>query len=305
MRLLFIGIYNATEQQMSLRKALASICDDYKEYNFDSHKNINNILATTNAHVVFMQIQREGVIRPSVVRDLKKKGVKIFNFTGDVRQPLPNWYVEMAPYVTSLFTNLTDVEYIRARGFKAEYFQVGYNTHFYNTTGHISAAPRIVFMGNNYRDSFPLSQLRVEMVTRLRRKYGSDFAVYGSGWGICQNLNANQSEEGAVYRGCEIAINLSHFDLKRYSSDRLFRILGCGTFCLSHRFQEIEKEFVDGRDLVAWDNLDDLEKKIDYYLSHSDEAKEIAKNGNRLCEHFYTWDYRIRKDLIKYIDELD
>jgi len=292
-------MFNATEGQESMRMALEGISDYYEEYSFEV--NLPEAIdayasAAGRFDVIFLHVQREGVIPLKRTKVLHDAGVKIFNFTGDVRQPIPRWYLELAPYVTTLFTNAHDVNVFRSKGFNSEYFQVGYNEHYYNKD--VSAypnAPEIVFFGNNYGKTFPLGELRKEMVSRLQKKYGNRFKVYGSGWPRAENLNNNQTLEGFIYRGCKIAINLSHFNLSRYSSDRLFRILGCGAFCLSHRYKDIDLEFADGQDLVCFDNLDHLEKLIDRYLLMGQERQRIAKNGNLKCTTEFTWTARMNQ----------
>jgi hypothetical protein len=307
MKILHIGLFDNHEPQTSLRNALRGISTYYEEYNFPSHKGrlvqvIQNALMRTKFDVLFLQIQSDKVLSLSQIRTISKKGIKIFNFTGDVRQPIPRWYHELAPYVTTLFSNKTDSDLFKSLGFKSEYFQIGYNVEFYNTTGPKIAGPEIVFMGNNYPGMFPLSGLRIEMVELLQNKYGSRFGVYGNGWKGSKWLD--QNTEAGIYRNCKIAINLSHFDLKRYSSDRLFRILGSGAFCLSHKFQEIEEEFTNDSDLVYWSNLEELTKKIDIYLSFEAQPirQLIANNGNQLCESKYTWKYRIETQLLPLIN---
>jgi glycosyltransferase involved in cell wall biosynthesis len=301
MRLLHVGIFNHVEGQPSLRRALNSISDLYIEYNYDSHlKNINEIImrdvARHHVDVVFMQIQRANVIKISTLIALRNKGVKVFNFTGDVRQPLEKWYIDTAPYVTTLFTNNHDVETLQRLGYNAVYFQVGYNVEYYNKFDQPQPnAPDIVFFGNNYGTLFPLSQYRQDMVAFLKNRYGNKFKVYGNGWEGAENLNANQCKEGAIYRGCKIAINLSHFDLDRYSSDRLFRILGSGAFCLSHNYKNIELEFKHKKDLCVWNNFDELAELIDYYLEHEEQRRIIALTGNKNCEQNFTWDKRMEQ----------
>jgi glycosyltransferase involved in cell wall biosynthesis len=299
-RILHVGVYNVSEGQESLRMALEEISSYYEEYSFEKNMHIAVDVFENCAgkfDVVFLQIQRQGVINVEVAKVLHRCGVKIYNFTGDVRQPIPKWYIDLAPYVTTLFTNNHDVQVFKKMGFDSHYFQIGYNEHYYNNEiPKLKTAPEIVFLGNNYNKTFPLGQFRKEMVDRLRKKYRGRFGVYGNGWGNgIPSLNHDQYTEGRVYRGCKIAINLSHFNLDQYSSDRMFRIMGCGAFCLTHKYIGIEKEFRDGIDVATWKTLDELEKKIDYYLSHDDERNEIAKNGNIVCTTDFTWSARMKQ----------
>lgn len=305
-RLLHIGIFNDKEPQWSLRNALKEISSEYIEYDWQSIRHqVNQIILqhSNSVDVIFLQLQCGGVVSPSVLEIVKKK-VKIFNFTGDVRQPLPKWYIDLAPHCTTLFTNNTDVEFLKGLGHKAVYFQIGYNSEFYTYMGdRYLDAPDIVFMGNHYPGAFPLSQFRYDMVTFLQKEYGERFRVYGKGYPGAIDLNYKQWEEANVYRSASIGINCSHFNLKQYSSDRMLRIMACGCFCLSHRFEDIEKEFSEGIHLRSWQTLEELKILIDYYLDNHNERNKIAAAGMDLVRTQYTWDYRIRNQFLQLINE--
>lgn len=306
-KILHIGIFNDREPQWSLRKALKDISSEYHEYDWENNrKNVNQLIIyySNIVDVIFLQIQSPGVLSPSILWSVKSK-VKIFNYTGDVRQPLPQWYVDVAPYCTTLFTNNTDVEYLKGLGYDAVYFQTGYNVEFYKADGDKNEnAPEIVFMGNHYPNTFPLSQFRYDMVTFLQREYGKRFQVYGRGYPGAIDLMFKQMEEGKAYRSAKIAINCSHFNLKQYSSDRMFRIMACGCFCLTHRFEDIDKEFTDGVHLRSWSDFDELKTRIDTYLNEYSNAREdIARVGMQLVTEKYTWDYRMKNDFLKLLNK--
>jgi spore maturation protein CgeB len=149
-------------------------------------------------------------------------------------------------------------------------------------------------MTNN---SFPLSKLRYDLVQKLRTKYGEDFFSYGANWeGISPDFYfAYPNEESEIYRNCKIAINLSHFDYSRYSSDRLLRLMGSGAFCLSHNFKGIERDFDIKNHLDVWSDIDELISKIDYYLKNEYERESIAKEGCIFVRENCNWDKRIEE----------
>jgi spore maturation protein CgeB len=103
-------------------------------------------------------------------------------------------------------------------------------------------------------------------------------------------LNISQHKEAAHYRGAKIAINISHFNYDQYSSDRLVRILGTGTMCLSKYFINAEKRFEDGKHLRFWNTFEELENLIKYYLENEEERKHIAKRGCWLAHREYTFE---------------
>lgn len=306
MNLLHIGLYSAKEPQQALRLALRNASDSYKEIDWSSmiqslgKSALNGYMLDTRQDTIFMQIQAQNIIDVETVKALSKRGVKIFNFTGDVRQPLPDWYKELAPYVTSLFTNENDAIFLKELGYNAHYFQIGYDETIYCPEGE-KGEYEIVFMGNNYKNMFPLSALRELMVEHLQKRYGKRFQVFGTGWKDGVSLMFKQKEEAKVYRGAKCAINLSHFNLKRYSSDRMFRIMGCGAPCLSHHYPDIEKEFNRGEHLVTWTNFHELDALIDECLN-TDYRKNIGAEGQKRVSKYFTWEYRIQNQFLNYVD---
>jgi len=245
-----------------------------------------------NPDIVFMHIQSGDIITIETAKVMAQKSI-VLNWTGDVRYPLPNHYIEIGKHIHStLFTNMNDVDVCLANGVNADYLQVGFDSIHFNPLGDIdSKYPEIIFLGSNYGDNkFPLTQYRYDMVTRLKKEFGGRFGVYGNGWAGTESGNiTSYEEEGKAYRSCKIAINLSHFAYKRYSSDRMYRILGSGAFCLTHRYPEIELDFIDGQDLVAWNDIDDLVKNIRKYLIKDNERGRIALNGCFKARTQFTW----------------
>lgn len=281
-----------------LKNGLSSVFDclhfDWTPFGVGSvalQKEILQVFNEFQPDVVFMHLQRGNVITVDTALKMKEKGAILFSWSGDVRHPVPQHYLDFGKHIHStLFSNMNDVEFCNKNGIKSDFLQVGYDSIQFSPFGDIDESyPEIIFMGSNYQGFFPLSKFRVEMVERLKREFGSRFGLYGGGWQNFDGNITNYREEGKAYRSCKIAINLSHFAYKRYSSDRLFRILGTGTFCLTHHYPEIEKDFDVGNDLVVWDNIDDLIVKIKEYLANDVERERIANNGYQNVINNFTW----------------
>jgi len=241
---------------------------------------------------IFLHIQDGDVLTTKTILQLSKKS-KVINWTGDVLHPLPQHYIDNGKHIfLTLFSNETDVDNARKQGIKADYLQVGFDDNMFTPNGDTNSFFQpILFLGSNYNSTanYPLSYYREEMVNRVKEEYGSMFGLYGLGWDFAQGNLTDYNTEGAAYRTCKIAINLSHFEYKRYSSDRIFRIMGSGAFCLSHRYPDMEKDFEIGEDLVVWEDIDDLIAKINYYLQNDDERTRIAANGCAKVRANFTW----------------
>lgn len=300
MKLLHIGLcvqpppYNG--MQTPFYKYLG--VENYREIS-TGEKDLNNKVFTLfnefKPDKVFMQVQAPNIMKPELVKHMSNT-CTIINWTGDVRHEVPKWMVEIAPYCISSFSNDTDVQTMKRLGYDAEYLEIGYDPLIYCPSGDKANCPEIIFMANNYgKNYFPLSNYRIDIVNKLTNIYGSRFGVYGNGWQTAKgNINHSQSEEAKYYRNCKVAINCSHFDYSRYSSDRLLRILGTAAFCLSHNYKDIAKDYEIGKHLDHFVNVNDLVDKINYYLQLEDKRNQIAKQGNELVKNRNTFTHMIK-----------
>lgn len=301
LRALHIGLCVYKGKDSSLTNSFKRYCDVYAECDLEHVNGKAPIIAKTlKPDIVFFQIQAENVVSLETARKVKEHSKFVVNWTGDVRQPTPSWFIPFGKEIDlTLFTNETDVKYCNKNGVKSDFLQIGYDETIYYQSKKEKDI-EIVFMGNNYTNLFPLSAMRIEMVKRLKKRYGQRFKVFGNNWGKLGdgNYNHSQHEEAAIYRRSKLAINLSHYDLPRYSSDRMLRIMGCGVTCLTHDFKDIDKDFPEGT-VVKWQSLRDLEKKIDYHLENE---TNIGAKGEELVRTNWTFDCMV-KNLIKLYDK--
>lgn len=71
-----------------------------------------------------------------------------------------------------------------------------------------------------------------------------------------------------------------------YSSDRMAQYTGNGLMTLIHRRTGYDQIFKED-ELVFYNDFDELLKKIGYYITHDDEAREIAENGWRRSHEIF------------------
>lgn len=187
MKLLHIGLYRTGE-----RGAMQEAFNEHYQYaeintstpNFNEE--VKNMVDKFCPDIVFMQIQSEGIIDVDTVKYIKKKDVFVANWTGDVRTPVPDWYIDLAPHIdVTLFTNIADVKDLKGRGLRADYLQIGFDPNIYcpeAITEPILTTPPIVLCANNYDNHFPLSKYRKDIVAALKKEFKDKFAIYGNGW---------------------------------------------------------------------------------------------------------------------------
>lgn len=309
MKILHAGCTATGEPMNGFQKALVKVSYEYREINAASAHKTEELLRVNSElqpDIVFFQYQTDGVVLPSVMARMKQENPNgwFVNYTGDVRFPLPDHYIHTGKQIDcTLFCNYTDVWEARKQGVNAEYLQYGYDPEIYYPATPTYLAQDIVFLGNNYVSQFPLSIKRAQMVDFLKKTYGHRFGVYGTNWpGANGNLMGDQHGEARLYQGCKIAINLSHFDYERYSSDRMFRIMGSGALCLTHRYAGLHLDFESGREVVAWDSFEHMKEQIDYYLTNEEERKRIAAAGQQKVSKTHTFDAMVQ-NLIKIYNE--
>lgn len=286
-------------RQTALCDALASL-GEYKEIDWIAYEQQfgrsalrQHCIDTAKAFepdIIFMQLQTPDVLDRHTLEQMP--GYKI-NWTGDVRQPLPQWYIDLGADLT-LFTNTADVDVMREHGLNAGYLQTGFDPAIFNRgSAAVEKEHDIVFVGNHYGDTFPLSKLRYDMVHALHERYGKRFTLIGGNWDIPHfDTMYNQPLQCEIYRKTKIAINLSHFDLPRYSSDRIFHIMGSGCFCLSKDYPEMYRD-LPLMSLLTWNFIDDLIDTIDKVLDYDEWRIEIAERGYNYAHESCTWQARI------------
>lgn len=73
---------------------------------------------------------------------------------------------------------------------------------------------------------------------------------------------------------------------------RTFEIPGCGSFLLSSDADNLGDYYEDGKEIVIYKDIEDLIKKIYYYLKHDKEREAIAQAGYERTLHEHTYEKR-------------
>jgi spore maturation protein CgeB len=107
-----------------------------------------------------------------------------------------------------------------------------------------------------------------------------------------------------LYRRARIVLIVHYqdgFTPCHQASPKVFEALACGCFVLVDRQQDVQRLFADGEHLVVFDNIEDLKKKIRYYLKHPEERETIADRGRQetLAKHTYLHRFKTLFNIIK------
>ena len=300
MKILHVGLM-VDGKNVGLAKELKQASTFYHEISTgdrDLQSKILNAIGQHKFDFAFFQIQTPGIVHPKIFQDINNKGIFTVNWSGDCRTGTPTWYLQTNANLT-LYSNERDVNNTRAAGLKSDFLQIGIDPNIFNLHDEKRNHNKVVFMGNNYANQFPLGRERNVLSDML---VNGGYAVYGNGYrGAKGSLNGNQLEESIVYNNSDIAINHSHYNDDRYTSDRMFRIMGSGCFCLSHHYQGIEKDFEVGKHLDTYRTFKEMNDKINFYLANPVERERIAKHGYNHCHQMFSY-AKMSENIIKLVE---
>lgn len=105
------------------------------------------------------------------------------------------------------------------------------------------------------------------------------------------------TEMPIIFHESKINLNLTAKSIRSGLSLRVFDVLGCEGFLITNYQEELPEHFVIGEDLEAYDSLDDLIGKCEYYLAHEKDRCEIAHNGFEKVKKYHTYDTRLTQML--------
>jgi spore maturation protein CgeB len=158
----------------------------------------------------------------------------------------------------------------------------------------------IVFVGSYYKNRADL----------LRSIVDFDLGIWGPGWERlekddplrkCVKGGSVVPEEfNKIYSAAKINIIGHYQDGKNpcyQVSPKVFEALAACCFVLVDRQKDVFSLFRDKEHLVGFDGVDDLRKKLVYYLEHSDERGAVADRGYHCVLENHTYVHRIKKVL--------
>lgn len=97
-----------------------------------------------------------------------------------------------------------------------------------------------------------------------------------------------------IFQCSRINLNMTNRPIRSGLPQRIFDIMGVGGFLLTNYQPELPEYFEIGKELVVYESQDDLLDKIQYYLSHEEERKRIAANGQKAIEERHQYYMRLK-----------
>ena len=147
---------------------------------------------------------------------------------------------------------------------------------------------------NHFADTmvqFPMN-LEPNYVAVTTRGFGnSEFLDYLTHWaeGAVGNRNGLRAREHTEFlnTGLMVIQNSRWKEITR----RIFEGMACGKMVLTDRLYEstgLSEMFIDGEDIVYYDEMFDCIEKMNYYNENEEERERIAHNGMMKVLHNYT-----------------
>lgn len=100
-----------------------------------------------------------------------------------------------------------------------------------------------------------------------------------------------------IFNTSKINLNITSKSIVSGIPLRVFDIMGCGGFVLSNYQPELAELFENGKEVVLYESIADMEEKIEYYLVHEEERREIAREGCRKVQEKYRFEMRVSEIL--------
>lgn len=102
-----------------------------------------------------------------------------------------------------------------------------------------------------------------------------------------------EDEAVKIFNAVKIGLNFLPGHMPVGGNMRTFEIPGCGALQLVDRLDP--SWFKTGKEVVVFEDLEDLKKKIKYYLGHDQECRAIAQAGYRRAHREHTYEKRFKK----------
>lgn len=165
---------------------------------------------------------------------------------------------------------------------------------------------------------------RIELIEFLLKRTDYQIQIVGRGWGKHNNewnknlnrdlnlVNAWVKPETVVnyYNGSKIVLNIHRPSDEKYNKNRIgiiaksinnrtFDAASCEVFQLIDSKEELVQHFEEGKEIVSFQDKNDLLEKIHYYIAHDEERRQMAIKARKRVLTSHTFQHRIDHLLMK------
>ncbi|WP_096199119.1 CgeB family protein [Bacillus sp. FJAT-45350] len=247
---------------------------------------------------------------------LKKNGVKpVLWLTEDPY--FMDKSIELIPYYDHVFTiDKGSFDFYQEQGYHhVELLSLGTDCDTFTPKPSKNIyASDIALVGYPYPD-------RVKLIKKIAQNTNYKILVCGTGWRkkvkeskqlkICKGWFPPK-KVATLYSSAKIVLN-PHRHYQEHSNEnsigvinesinnRTFDIAACGTFQLIEHKEDLATHFVEGVEMISYQNEKDLLEKLDFYLRDNFKRGKIGENARKRVLNEHTFYHRIQTLVSKII----
>lgn len=98
-----------------------------------------------------------------------------------------------------------------------------------------------------------------------------------------------------IFNCSKINLNITSKTIQSGLPLRIFDVLANKGFLITNYQMEIAELFAPGKDLVVYEDMNDLLEKVAYYMEHEEERQVIAEQGYETLSKNHTYEHRLQK----------
>lgn len=103
------------------------------------------------------------------------------------------------------------------------------------------------------------------------------------------------TEMPIVFAGSKINLNITLRSIHSGIPLRVLDIMACGGFVLTNWQKEIAESFAEGEEIVTYSSLEECLAKVEYYLAHEEERRQIAAAGRKKVREMFSYQKGLEK----------
>jgi spore maturation protein CgeB len=252
-------------------------------------------------------------LTPSCLQTIRESGIHTaFWFVEDFRHM--NYWRNIAGYYDYFFTIQKDgfFEELRKTGIRNfHYLPLAADPCVHKKIGVTEEEKKyygsdVSFVGAGYYNRRHLFKGLIDYDLKI---WGTDWDMSSALAGCVQRTGGKVDTEETVliFNASGINLNLHSSTYHRgvnpfgdFVNPRTFEIAACGGFQLADRRSELKSLFRGGEEIVVFEDLEDLRKKIDHYLENPEERNRIAEKARQRVLREHTYENRM-KDMLEFL----
>ncbi|WEG15358.1 glycosyltransferase [Alkalihalophilus pseudofirmus] len=280
---------------------------------FDSYQNaLATIMKNKLNHQDIMITMLGFKIPPHILKECKKRGIQT-----------AVWLTEDPYYIDRTLKQIFHYDYIfsidtaavstykKAGHQNVHYLPLGSDPDIYKPVHQTESLTDLSLVGYPYPDRVELinfllthTPYSIQLVGGKWKEYINDLNMYKTlsihpHWVTPRKANKyfNQAKINLnTHRPFNLAQNENTLQILNESvNNRTFDIATAQGFQLIDNKTDVGKHFEEGKEIISFSTKEDLVRKIDHFLTHNEERKQIAKASYEKAMNKHTFTHRLKE----------